>query len=132
MTLLRTKREKEFQQRLDECQDVLTKHPGEIPIVLDKDPRCHLPNVERQKFLVPPGLSMGQFVYVVRKRINLSPQEPLYITVNRRIIGLSAKMGDLHAQFGEEDGFLYGVYAAERRIPLASYRRTGSVNGIKR
>ena len=33
------------------------------------------------RYLVPADLTVGQFVYVVRKRINLSPEKAIFIFV---------------------------------------------------
>ena len=34
------------------------------------------------RYLVPADLTVGQFVYVVRKRIKLSPEKAIFVFVN--------------------------------------------------
>jgi GABA(A) receptor-associated protein len=114
MTQSRYKREKTFEQRREECKNILTKYTGHVPVIVDKDARCALPDIERQKFLVPSDLAMGQFIYVVRRRINLPAQDAIFIFVNRKMPSASATMGQLHAEFKDDDGFLYCVYGADQ------------------
>ena len=35
-----------------------------------------------RRYLVPADLTVGQFVYVIRKRIKLSPEKAIFIFVN--------------------------------------------------
>merc|ERR1711938_123213 len=44
------------------------KHPDRIPVIVEKRPRdATLPLIDKKKFLVPADLTVGQFVYVIRK-----------------------------------------------------------------
>ena len=43
--------------------------------------RSDVPEIDQNKFLVPADLSVGQFVYVIRKRIKLSTEKAIYIFV---------------------------------------------------
>lgn len=38
--------------------------------------------IDKKKYLVPADLTVGQFVYVIRKRIKLSPEKAIFIFVN--------------------------------------------------
>ncbi|KAE8956555.1 hypothetical protein PR001_g31694, partial [Phytophthora rubi] len=44
--------------------------------------RSDIPDIDKKKFLVPADLTVGQFVYVIRKRIKLSPEKAIFIFVN--------------------------------------------------
>src|SRR4051794_22645777 len=39
----------------------------------------------RYRYLVPADLSVGQFVYVIRKRIKLKPEKAIFIFVNNTL-----------------------------------------------
>ena len=54
---------------LPSSEKIRTKHPDRIAIICEKANNSHLPDIDRKKYLVPPDLTMGQFVYVVRKVI---------------------------------------------------------------
>jgi len=80
-----------------------------------------VPVIDKSKYLVPIDLTVGQlttvgqFVYVIRKRMKMPPEEVLFLFVgNNQIPKLSDLMStvyDLHKD--AEDGFLYVKYAGE-------------------
>jgi GABA(A) receptor-associated protein len=39
------------------------------------------PEIDKKKYLVPTDLTVGQFVYVIRKRIDLNAEKALYVFV---------------------------------------------------
>jgi GABA(A) receptor-associated protein len=50
------------------------------------------------RYLVPSDLTVGQFVYVIRKRIKLSPEKAIFIFVKNVLpaTGRLAAGGDAH------------------------------------
>ena len=42
--------------------------------------------IQKYKYLVPDDLSMAQFMFVIRKRIKLKPEESIYTFINKKII----------------------------------------------
>ena len=58
------------------------KYPDRIPVIVEKAGRSDIPNIDKKKYLVPGDLTAGQFVYVIRKRIKLSPEKAIFIFVN--------------------------------------------------
>lgn len=109
----RYKRDKTFEERCAESGNIIRKYRSHVPVIVDKDPKCKLPDIERQKFLVPSELSIGQFVYVVRKRINLQPAEAIFLFVNRKLPPPNATMGTLYSENKDEDGFMYCTYSSD-------------------
>lgn len=55
---------------------------------------------------VPSDLTIGQFVYVIRKRIKLSPEKAIFIFVNDVIPPSSALLSEVYKEHVDEDGFL--------------------------
>lgn len=45
------------------------------------DLKLNVPHWDECRYLVPADLTVGQFVYVVRKRIKLSPEKAIFIFV---------------------------------------------------
>jgi len=62
---------------------------------------------------VPSDLTMGQFVYVIRKRIKLNPDAAIFIFVNNTLPPASAMMSSIYKEHKDEDGFLYVTYSGE-------------------
>lgn len=54
---------------------------------------------------------MGQFVYVIRKRIKLSPEKAIFIFVDEVLPPTAALMSSIYEEHKDEDGFLYITYA---------------------
>ena len=109
----RYKKEKSFDERQAESSNIIRKYRSHVPVIVDKDPKCSLPDIERQKFLVPSELTIGQFIYVVRKRINLQSADAIFLFVNRKLPAPNATMGTLYAENHDEDGFMYCTYSSD-------------------
>jgi len=58
-------------------------------------------------------LSVGQFIYVIRKRIHLLPEESIYLFINSTIPVTSALIATEYENNQDTDGFLYINYAGE-------------------
>ena len=61
------------------------RYPDRIPVICEKDPRSDIPAVDKRKYLIPVNLTVGQFIYVIRKRIKLPPERAIFIFVNNVI-----------------------------------------------
>ena len=110
-----TKYKKEFalSERKSESATILEKHPDRIPVILEQAENSNLPSVDRKKYLVPKSFTVGQFVFIVRKRIELSPDKAIFIFANRSLPATSAMMSTLYNEHKHDDGFLYLQYSAE-------------------
>ncbi len=108
------KREFSFQSRLEESSRVLFKYPDRRPIICEKSTRQpDLPDIDKKKYLVPYELTMGQFIYVIRKRMRLNSHDAIFLFVNDQIITGSAIIGHIYEHLRDPDGFLYIQYAKE-------------------
>jgi hypothetical protein len=63
---------------------------------------------------VPADLTVGQFVYVIRKRIKLSPEKAIFIFVDEVLPPTAALMSSIYEEHKDEDGFLYITYVFQR------------------
>lgn len=61
---------------------------------------------------------MGQFVYVIRKRIKLSPEKAIFIFVDEVLPPTAALMSSIYEEHKDEDGFLYITYVDIPRLFL--------------
>jgi GABA(A) receptor-associated protein len=55
--------------------------------------------------LVPADLTVGQFVYVIRKRIKLSPEKAIFIFVDEVLPPTAALMSSIYEEHKDEDGY---------------------------
>ncbi|KAI3904802.1 hypothetical protein MKW92_004938, partial [Papaver armeniacum] len=68
---------------------------------------------EEEEYIVPSDLTVGKFVYVVRKRIKLSAEKAIFIFVKNILPPTAAMMSAIYEENKDEDGFLYMTYSGE-------------------
>ena len=103
-----------FEKRLDESTKVKNKHSDRIPCIVEKCHKCHkISSIDKKKFLVPNDLTMGQFIYIIRRRLKISPQEAIFIFVNDSIPSSSSSISEIYSKHKDLDGFLYFRYSSE-------------------
>ncbi len=101
-----------FEDRCQEVYRVLEKYPDRVPIICEKL-RNNQPDLDKTKYLVPWDLTIGQFVWVIRKRMTLNASQAIYITIDGRIPPTSAVLGHIYHDLKDKDGFLYLKYTTE-------------------
>lgn len=65
------------------------------------------------RYLIPMDLTVGQFVYVIRKRISVPPEKAIFIFVNNMLPPTASLMSQVYEQHKDEDGFMYMMYGGE-------------------
>jgi GABA(A) receptor-associated protein len=104
-----------FEERYAESRRVLEKYPDKYPIVCEREEKSRIkcPDIDKNKYLVPKDLTLGQFIYVIRKRIKMPPEKAIFVFVNGSIFPNSRFMNSLYESYKDEDGFLYITYSYE-------------------
>ncbi|PSS24830.1 Autophagy-related protein like [Actinidia chinensis var. chinensis] len=107
------KLEHPLERRLAESACMREKYPDRIPVIVEKAERSDIPDVDKKKYLVPAELTVGQFVYVVRKRIKLSAEKAIFVFVSNVLPPTGALMSAIYEENKDDDGFLYMTYSGE-------------------
>lgn len=107
------KKDHPFEKRAAEAARIREKYPDRIPVICEKDPRSDIPPVDKRKYLIPVDLTVGQFIYVIRKRISVPPEKAIFIFVNNTLPPTAALMSTVYEQHKEDDGFMYMAYGGE-------------------
>ncbi|KAH0459394.1 hypothetical protein IEQ34_012208 [Dendrobium chrysotoxum] len=107
------KLEHPLERRQAEASRIREKYPDRIPVIVEKAERSDIPDIDKKKYLVPADLTVGQFVYVVRKRIKLSAEKAIFIFVKNTLPPTAAMMSAIYEENKDEDGFLYMTYSGE-------------------
>eukprot|EP01003_Olkasia_polycarbonata_P006902 NODE_761_length_706_cov_1107.564688_g693_i0.p1 GENE.NODE_761_length_706_cov_1107.564688_g693_i0~~NODE_761_length_706_cov_1107.564688_g693_i0.p1 ORF type:complete len:124 (-),score=18.81 NODE_761_length_706_cov_1107.564688_g693_i0:262-633(-) len=105
--------ENTVEKRKSESQRIRQKYPDRIPVICEKVDGSDIPDIDKKKYLVPNDLNVGQFVYVIRKRIKLPPEKAVFLFVNNALPPTAALMSHLYESHKDEDGFLYIKYSSE-------------------
>ena len=63
---------------------------------MEKAPKSRISDLDKKKYLVPNDLTVGQFYFLIRKRIQLRAEDALFFFVNNQIPPTSATIGALY------------------------------------
>ena len=103
-----------FEKRCEESARIRKKYPTRIPVIVEKDLReKSLPQISRKKYLVPQDLSVGEFMFVIRKRIKLAPEKSIYLFIDGSLQNTSANLCQVYEEHKDKDGFIYILYYGE-------------------
>ncbi len=104
-----------FDQRKGEAKRIISKYPDRIPVIVEKLEKSQIPDIDKKKYLVPSDLTVGQFLYIIRKRIKLNPEQAIFIFVADNVLpATSLIMSQLYREQKDDDGFLYILYSGEQ------------------
>jgi len=99
--------------RIKESNKILLKYPNRIPIIVEKYKGCELNDIKKSKYLVPKTMEFKQFIYVIRRSVELESSQALFITINNKLVTGSKQIGEIYEEEKNKDGFLYVVYTSE-------------------
>lgn len=105
--------EHSLEKRKSESRRIRAKFPDRVPVIVEKAAGSDIPDIDKKKYLVPEDLTVGQFVYVIRKRITLPPEKAIFVFVNNALPQTASLMSQIYETHKSEDGFLYITYSGE-------------------
>jgi GABA(A) receptor-associated protein len=110
-------KEHKLDKRKAESARILKKYPDKIPCIVETYTKTDF-ELDKNKYLIPCDLNMGQFVYVLRKRIKLSSDEATFLFIynenNKPILSSSTQLiKTVYDEHKMNDGFLYCIISKE-------------------
>ena len=81
-------------------------------MICEKVEKSDIATIDKKKYLVPADLTVGQFVYVIRKRIKLSPEKAIFIFVDEVLPPTAALMSSIYEEHKDEDGYVAPLHCA--------------------
>ncbi|CAF1916737.1 unnamed protein product [Brassica napus] len=106
--------------RMAESTRIREKYQDRVPVIVEKAGQSDVPDIDKKKYLVPADLTVGQFVYVVRKRIKLGAEKAIFVFVKNTLPPTASLMSAIYEEHKDEDGFLYMTYSGENTFGSAS------------
>ena len=100
-------------QRKNESTKIILKYPDKIPVIVNKCNNSPLNTLNKNKFLVEKDMKFMNFVFIIRKNIELDKSQSLFTLVNNTLVNSNQTMGEIYNDHKNEDGFLYVVYTSE-------------------
>ena len=100
-------------ERCSESKIMRQRYPDRVPVIIE--PKCkRTPIIDKRKYMAPINLSFAQLFYVVRKRLQIGPEQGLFFFMdNNTIARANASVSDVYNEHANEDGFLYVKYSLE-------------------
>ena len=103
------------EKRKSECEKIRRQFQDKVPIICEKAPKSNLEKIDKTKYLVPGDLTVSQFSFMIRKRIQLPKEQAFFLLVNgKSSITGDSLLSEMYEKYKDEkDGFLYIAYASE-------------------
>lgn len=102
-----------FAKNKAESEKIIKRYPERIPVICEKKKGSLIADIDKHKYLVPKDLLVGQFLYVIRRRIQLPADKAMFVFVGHTVAPTSQMMSHIYEQHKNEDGFLYMTYSGE-------------------
>eukprot|EP00971_Amphidinium_carterae_P223235 4429584-Amphidinium_carterae.1 len=83
----------------------LAQHPGKVPVICEKSSLSFLPELASRKFLVPDGMVITEFRYILCRELFLvaSTEQTIYVFVGNTAPKTGVLMSELHAKHQAAD-----------------------------
>ena len=106
------KGEKKSRQEADR---IMNKYPDRIPVLVTRNKNSsNTPEIDKHKYLVPSDLTMGQLMFVIRRRLKLPPEKGLFLFVDGDVVSVSDLVSTVYyISHDPDDGFLHAVFSCE-------------------
>jgi GABA(A) receptor-associated protein len=52
-------------------------------VIVEKDPKSQIQDIDKRKFLVPNDITVAQFMWIIRRRIQLPSEKAIFLFVGK-------------------------------------------------
>ena len=115
MSNFKYKKDFRLEQRKEEAIRIIKEYNNRMPIICEKAPNSNLPVINKTKYLVPGDMTVSQFQFIIRRKIDLNENSSLYLMTPKGIslVGDKTLMEVYNIYKDKEDNFLYLFYDSE-------------------
>ena len=105
----------DLSERLKYSRRILGKYPDCVPVIIRKCPTDkNIKQIEKERYLIPKNLNVTEIVYIIRKHINLKPEQAIFIFIaNGTLMPNNVPISEIYNTYKADDGILYIVYRSE-------------------
>ena len=86
--------------------NIKSKYQDRIPVIVEGI------KIDKQKYLVPNDFTVSQFVYVIRRKLSLKPEQGLYCLIKYENCSVIPKHSDLLIMY-EKNDYLHFYFCVE-------------------
>jgi GABA(A) receptor-associated protein len=90
---------------------LIKKYPDKVPVIFLS--ASNTPSIDKKKFLIPRDLLISQLMYIIRKKINLTPEKALFLNINNFMPSSNMLISEAYELYKEKNGILYVIYSTE-------------------
>lgn len=106
-----------FDTRKEQSQKILNKYPNRIPVIIERvaDSNAPIAKLDKSKYLLPYDATVAGFMANIRKQVVVNSSDGFYMFCGNKnvLVSGSNTFQHLYANYKDDDGFLYMVYAGE-------------------
>ena len=104
-----------FDERLKVATNMLKEYPDRIPILCEpvNIRNINLTSYTKTKYLAQKDLTVGKFLYMIRKQLKLNPETAIFLYVNNTLPLLKSTLYEVYQKHKASDGFLYLTFCEE-------------------
>ena len=97
------------EERKNESSRILREYPNRVPIICEVAPRSILPPLKKTKYLVSYDMTISQFMFLIRRNIELSKETSLFLLTPKGIslVGNSSMLDEYNKHKDKQDNFFY-------------------------
>ena len=106
------KNEKTYEERCEESRLMLTRFSDRIPVIVERK-KLETPCIDKRKFMAPKTLTIGQLIFVVRRRLRIQPEQAIFLFVKNSLVVQHMTIEDVYERYKDDDGFVYISYDFE-------------------
>jgi GABA(A) receptor-associated protein len=104
----------ELKLKPGDAERLRDKFPGRLPIFVTKSSNTHdIPDIPKKKYLAPSNLTVGQFIYIIRRQIKLPAEKALFLFVNNTLPTSNSTLAEIYSLHKSSDGALHMIYTSE-------------------
>ena len=103
-------RRQKVEERIKISEKIMSKYQERVPIIVDCKKEIDL---DKNKYIVPKDLTVGQFMYILKKRIKINNKQSIFLLCNNELIINTDLIKNLYNKHKDIDGFLYIIISLE-------------------
>ena len=90
-------------KRSFESKKIIEKYPNRLPVIVESTQF----KLDKHKYLVPKNLTLGEFIQVLRKKINITQDEAIFLLINNKSPMSGSTTEHIYENEKSECGFLF-------------------------
>ncbi|XP_055993352.1 gamma-aminobutyric acid receptor-associated protein-like 2 [Sorex fumeus] len=107
------KEDNSLEHRCVELAKIRAKYPDWVLLIVEKVSGSQIVDMDKWKYLIPFDITVAQFMWIIRKRIQLPSEKAIFLFVDKTVPQSSLMMGQFYEKEKHKDGFLYVAYSRE-------------------